>query len=356
VTAKIYDNYDSAEFDNLVAVLDLYRSASCDSESCPPPEQPGLSLISPVDGEVVADIRVPGNYLMSLKRPSANQLLIVRHRWDSPTKSELLILDAANSFETVHQLETPNASGYTVYVGTSFVLSSDEQSAFYVMHAREENCDGGRECDISSVGVIDLEEAEFVGSVEMPRGCGAPVLVPTAESSVVASCRTTGDISVVNDQADIESSATLASGSAGNAFGFVRDDGSIAAVTWSGLVLYAEGGVAVREAELIEEGLRKDALNPPYPLDERRFTLGLEIDNSVNEILTIDLGEFDLVGGVETPGPIRSFIPYGQGVAMIGADGAMYIADELDGTVREIRPPLTESSLADGQANQVLIP
>ncbi len=305
VQVTIDPRYDSREFPDLVAVLQPYQTRNpfqtLDANA-------SIDLVRPGDGAKLARIEVSGSQLVVLRRPAAGQLLITQDQWNEAEKSNqmsLLRLDARAGFSRIASINLPDRYGYTVYVASQAVLSTSERFFYYVMHSRKQipectlNGTAGPDvCDVMSVGIVDLDQLSSTGSsivnkLALPQGCGAPVLTPTGVDDVIASCRKSRNVFLLNGsggliRSDImgveEVQNQFSKPEPANAFGFQRSDGTLAVMSWRGTVTYHDSGGGLAEKRVLPDGVSLARLAASQRLENGDILVGVSATPFTGEV------------------------------------------------------------------------
>ena len=157
-------------------------------------ESPGSSLTSWIhiidvaSGRLVGTVEVTYNP-MPLLRNSRSELLVSDVNIDTKTGdkfSRLLILDTDRDLALKTIIPLPDRIEYPLFT-PGIALSQNEQFFYYLK--RTEICVGSTaECDVFSVGVIDLDQKAEVAVATLPRNCGFAQLQPLRTSDMLAMC------------------------------------------------------------------------------------------------------------------------------------------------------------------------
>lgn len=178
-------------------------------------EEPGTGLIAWVhvidasDGQEVARVQTSA-YPMAVLRRSQAELLVsdVYIAQDQSVHPRLLVLDLANDLQLKGSISLPDRINYTVF-SNGIAISQDERYLYYL--TQTEQCEGlASECDIHTVGVIDLAASQQVVSVALPPNCGFALLVPLGLSNMLIMCPENSALLTVTSAGQVNQIASFA--------------------------------------------------------------------------------------------------------------------------------------------------
>jgi hypothetical protein len=149
----------------------------------------------------IANTFAAGAYPDALLRRGASEVLVADTAFgpDGEQQSTLHILD----LETLNPKEAvrldPRRLNHTVY-HPSMVLSGDEGTLFYTLAEHRTDLPGcadrpiARDCDIFSIASVAFDNPSSSALVELPLGCGWPMLTRNRVTGVTVACSDSGQV------------------------------------------------------------------------------------------------------------------------------------------------------------------
>ena len=206
-----------------------------------------IAVVDPLSGLTLGEI--DGGYRpWVLLRPSRGQILAAQLLGRGSVTTPLLrIFDIEDLTSPSITIPLPNRGAEHIY-SPRMVLSGDEQLLYYVKVGNI--CPEGGDtasCDISTIGVIDLEKNVEVAAAEIPLvGCAFPKLIPVGDTDVLALCghQITLTLFYVTPQGTATEVASFPTRDTGSVTMGVTDDGTYYVVYFDGVVLTADSNSA----------------------------------------------------------------------------------------------------------------